>query len=281
MKKAIVSILMMLFVFVGCKDNGALSVVEQNKGVENENIVENVRERDELESTNKDQIIEADTTILQDDKNTEDVNAITIILESGELKVDKEIIEKFYEYYVEHPYELSMLPEFNENQNPNESKLDVYIYLNTFGDENNEKEDYLNTFEDLFGNENIEEWGMQDYDEDNISFLNENEPIIGYFRLTDIYLKEDNCTYVAELDVLYLDELVVNEYEFASKNERVIRDFGNTKEPLQSKELRDAMKEIFLREDYKEFLEFDRKVEIEFDLDTDGTPFIYRKCHIE
>ncbi len=98
MKKAIVSILMMLFVFVGCKDNGALSVVDQNKGVENENIVENVRERDELESANKDQIIEADTdiTILQDNENTE---VKYPIIEDNILELDEAILKEIVQSY--------------------------------------------------------------------------------------------------------------------------------------------------------------------------------------
>lgn len=222
--------------------------------------------------------------INQNDKivDKEKNKIVSKIVDNNDLKVDKELIEIVYDYYRENRYELSMLPEFNNNKKPDRSNLATYIYLNTKYSEVNINNEYEETFQELFGNMDSEEWGIKNYEYTDDLFLNENEPKTGYFRVTDIYLKEDNHTYVIDLEAIFFAEGDIFEsYEFASENVRAVRDFSGTTDPLQAEEFNKAIKEIFLEDEYRQLLTFNAHIEIEVTLDNDNSPFIYRACHIE
>ncbi len=93
-------ILMMLLVFVGCKDDGKLSLVNQNKNIENENITENenMSESDNLEGTNNEQRLNDKI-----DHNNQDLEKKTEVyyptIEDNILELDEVVLKEIVQSY--------------------------------------------------------------------------------------------------------------------------------------------------------------------------------------
>ncbi len=258
-RKCTIIVMVMVLSLFGCSTTKDISSTDQSK----DGIALNKNE--EVNSEN-----------LVSDYNTE--LAKKLISDTQPIEVDNELIEAFYDYYRDNPYELSMLPEFDEQKMPKRDAIATYVYLNS---EDKTKTDYVKVFKDLLVGLDSDYYDVGNYEFEDETFFGENEPKIGYFRVKDVYKKSDEDTYVATFDALYFAELdLFEDYDFSSDNTKTIRDYKKTTEPLQSDELNKTIGEIFLRDDYDQIIEFSNTIEINFIIDEDNTPFIYKSCSV-
>lgn len=211
----------------------------------------------------------------------------------AELSVTPHLIAQFYNYYREHHYELTYLPEFSaDNNEPDWDALSLYILLRYEPDENDPEEA-------LFTQEKFRET-MQKHmlpvvytDGPSRYMLYENgvytAPGFDLIYSEDYRLisltRDDQGVYTAAFDILHFDE-AETAFPETSPNTRTIVDyavqqFHYTEEEVLSSgpKFHQAIEAIFLEENYASVLDMAGRVTVQFTLTGEETsPFYYISC---
>lgn len=201
------------------------------------------------------------------------------------LVVSPDLIQSFYQYYLDHPYELSCLPNFSSAETINWHELTLFVYL-AYLDEIDENVRNDGLSQEKFGEIVQRYFGKIDYLDasspylvyENGQYQCQNFDVSGvwYYRLKNI-AKDSQNVYTASFDTLYFEETEMTELE-TSANTAAIYQYANSQPELSNEAWHQTIDEIFQRDDYQDILAINQTTTIQFIISDDKNPFIYLSC---
>jgi hypothetical protein len=210
-------------------------------------------------------------------------DSLRAALDAPELETT-DLIAPFFRYYRWSPYELSMLPEFDEQTAPDWDELTIFVWLNHIAPKQGE-----NLLNEPLTQESFSQIVHRFMP--RLSFIDRSSSYLqfqngvytslpgdtmrsGYFRLLDIQ-RQGTSAFAAVFDVLYLGE---------SGNETIVQsvqDSAGKEDIADHPSFEEALLTVLQKEDYAAILPMSERVRIEFSLSGDKRfPFYYQACSI-
>jgi hypothetical protein len=204
-------------------------------------------------------------------------------LSASELKT-KDLITPFFVYYNWSPYELAMLPEFDEQIVPEWDALTIYVWMNYIVPKRGEnhygepltQEDFDRVVQRFLPDVLYEDRGSSYLQFQNgvYTSLPGDTMRSGYYRLVEI-TRRSSDSFSAVLDVIYPSESDNSALIEAVKKASGTENFAN------NYDFEKALLTVLQKEEYRRIITVSERVNVEFSLSGDDRfPLCYQSCAI-